>query len=78
MVFLDERDLSLKERKDVPQLVNIRLRQLFLVLAPCLTPIERRKIAALQLLSFPSLLLEEIEKVKVIPNPQDFSLSSHT
>lgn len=38
--------------------------------APCLAPIERRNLAALQLLSFPSLLLEEIDKEKVIPNPQ--------
>ena len=42
------------------------------VVAPCLAPIERRKIAALLLLSFPSLLLEEIDKEKVIPNPQGF------
>lgn len=47
--------------------------------APCLAPIERRNLAALQLLSFPSLLLdEEIDKEKVIPNPQGFDLSSHT
>ncbi|KAH0440137.1 hypothetical protein IEQ34_025684 [Dendrobium chrysotoxum] len=32
--------------------------------APCLAPIERRNLAALQLLSFPSLLLEEIDKEK--------------
>jgi protein-disulfide isomerase-like protein with CxxC motif len=48
------------------------------VVAPCLAPIERRNLAALQLLSFPSLLLEAIDKEKVIPNPQGFSLSSHT
>lgn len=48
------------------------------MVAPCLAPIERRNLAALQLLSFPSLLLEAIDKEKVIPNPQGFSLSSHT
>lgn len=42
------------------------------MVAPCLAPIERRNLAARKLLSFPSLLLEAIEKEKVIPNPQGF------
>lgn len=65
--FLKSKEMTCRDRGSPP----VR------VVAPCLAPIERRKIAALQLLSFPSLLLEEIDKEKVIPNPQFLSPLIH-
>ncbi|KAG8365805.1 hypothetical protein BUALT_Bualt17G0010000 [Buddleja alternifolia] len=53
--FLKSKEMTCRDRGSPP----VR------VVAPCLAPIERRNLAALQLLSFPSLLLEAIDKEKV-------------